>query len=81
MLAEKSGHPVVPVCHNAGEFWPKDSFIKRPGTITLVIGPALNPAGLRASEINAQVEQWITDTYRRITTIDALRQPVQDKPS
>ena len=79
MLAEKSGHPVIPVCHNAGEFWPKDSFIKRPGTITLVIGPALDPSGLRATEINEQVEQWISSTYRRITTIEALRQLDQAK--
>ncbi|MBE0509520.1 MAG: 1-acyl-sn-glycerol-3-phosphate acyltransferase [Chromatiales bacterium] len=80
MLAEKSGHPVLPVCHNAGEFWPKDNFTKRPGTITLVIGPAINPAGLRAKEINEQVEQWINTTYRRITSIEALRQSDQGKP-
>lgn len=68
MLAEKSGHKVVPVCHNAGEFWPKDSFIKRPGTITLVIGEPFDPAGLRSTEINERTEQWISQTYRRITT-------------
>ena len=68
MLAEKSRHPVVPVCHNAGEFWPKDSFIKQPGTITLVIGEPIDTTGLRAGEINERVEQWITSTYRRITT-------------
>ena len=73
MLAEKSGHLVVPVCHNAGEFWPRDSLLKRPGTITLVIGEPIDPAGLRASELNQQVEAWITTTYRRITTRTELR--------
>jgi 1-acyl-sn-glycerol-3-phosphate acyltransferase len=69
MLAEKSGFPVVPVCHNAGEFWPKKGFIKKPGTITLVIGQPVDPHNKRANEINAEVEEWIESTYRRITTL------------
>lgn len=68
MLAEKSGYPVVPVCHNAGEFWPKRGFLKQAGTITLVIGKTIDPQGKRASEINTEVEQWIESTYQRITT-------------
>ncbi len=68
MLAEKSGYPVVPVCHNAGEFWPKRGFVKHPGTITLVIGQPIDPQGKRAGEINAQVEEWIETTYQQITT-------------
>lgn len=69
MLAEKSGFPVVPVCHNAGEFWPKKGFSKKPGTITLVIGQPIDPHGKRANEINAEAEEWIESTYRRITTL------------
>lgn len=69
MLAEKSGYPVLPVCHNAGEFWPKQGFIKKPGTITMVIGPLIHTDGKRASEINGEVEQWIETTYTRITTL------------
>jgi len=69
MLAEKSGHPVVPVCHNAGEFWPKQGFLKKPGTITLVIGEPIDPKGMRANELNARVEEWIESTYQRITTL------------
>lgn len=69
MLAQKSGFPVVPVCHNAGEFWPKQGFIKRPGDITLVIGEAFDPAGMKAAEINSKVEEWIESTYQRITTL------------
>ncbi len=69
MLAQKSGYPVVPVCHNAGEFWPKQGFVKKPGTISLVIGEAFDPAGMKAAEINARVEEWIESTYQRITTL------------
>ncbi len=69
MLAQKSGYPVVPVCHNAGEFWPKQGFVKKPGEITLVIGEPFDPAGMKANEINSRVEQWIESTYQRITTL------------
>lgn len=69
MLAQKSGYPVVPVCHNAGEFWPKQGFVKKPGEITLVIGEPFDPAGMKANEINSQVEEWIESTYQRITTL------------
>ncbi len=69
MLAEKSGFPVVPVCHNAGEFWAKGAFVKRPGTISVVIGPTINPEGKNANTINEETEAWIDSTYQRITTL------------
>lgn len=69
MLAEKSGYPVIPICHNAGEFWSKQGFTKKPGVITLVIGEPFSPQGMKAGEINARVEQWIESTYQRITTL------------
>ncbi len=58
-LATHTGVSVVPVAHNAGELWGKDSFIKRPGTITVSIGAPIDPAGMKASELNARVEEWI----------------------
>jgi 1-acyl-sn-glycerol-3-phosphate acyltransferase len=59
VLAAETGYPVVPVAHNAGYFWPKNQFIKRPGTITVRIGPTINTKGLNATEINALAEDWI----------------------
>ncbi len=61
MLASRSGYPVVPVAHNAGEFWPSKGFIIKPGTVKVVIGPAMQTEGLKATEINEQVEQWIEE--------------------
>src|SRR3569833_2900547 len=58
MLAARSGYPVVPVAHNAGEFWPRRGFIKRPGTIRIVIGPVIDSRGRSAQEINALAEVW-----------------------
>lgn len=68
MLAEKSGFPVVPICHNAGEFWGKGEFVKRPGTIRVVIGQTISVDGKRATQINEEVEEWIESTYLKITT-------------
>ena len=68
MLAEKSGFPVVPICHNAGEFWGKGEFVKRPGTIRVVIGQTIPVEGKRASQINEEAEEWIESTYLKITT-------------
>ena len=68
LLAEKSGYPVVPVAHNAGEYWPRHGFMKKPGTIRVVIGPAISTAGRKATEINALAEQWIESQMQRINT-------------
>lgn len=62
LLAAKSGYPVVPVAHNAGEFWPKRGFLKKPGTIRVVIGKPIATEGRKASDINDEAEQWINST-------------------
>lgn len=67
MLAERSGYPVLPVAHNAGDFWPKRGFIKRPGIIHLVIGPVIESKGRSAAEINAQAEAWIEEKMRTLS--------------
>lgn len=59
LLAEKSGYPVVPVAINSGRFWPRNSFIKKSGTIKIVIGPVIDPKGKDYKEINRLVEEWI----------------------
>ena len=68
MLAEKSAFPVLPVAHNAGEFWPRRGFLKRPGTVTVVIGPLIVTSGRRAAEINALAEAWIEGTMQRLSS-------------
>ncbi len=67
LLAGKAGVPAVPVAHNAGEFWPKNAFVKKPGLITVSIGPAIDPADKTAEEITLIAEQWIEDEMRRIS--------------
>lgn len=67
LLAEKSGFPVIPIAHNAGEFWPRHSFIKWPGNISVVIGPAIDSRGKSADEINKEVYDWIENTMKQIS--------------
>ena len=65
-LAVKTNTPVVPIAHNAGDCWPRGSFLKRPGLITLVFGPPISPEGMTAEELNRTVETWIeTEMSRR----------------
>ena len=58
-LAVKTGTPVVPVAHNAGLCWRRNAFIKRPGTVTVLIGEPISPAGLTPEALSARVEEWI----------------------
>ena len=62
MLEEKSGAQVVPVAHNAGRLWPRNSMIKKPGLITIKIGPVMESKNKTAKEITNNVENWIEKT-------------------
>jgi 1-acyl-sn-glycerol-3-phosphate acyltransferase len=66
-LATRVGCKVVPVAHDAGEFWPRQAFVKRPGTVTLSIGPAFDATGLSEAEVNRRAEEWIEAEMRRIS--------------
>ena len=61
-LAVNADLPVLPIAHNAGMFWPKSGWGKRPGTIRVVIGPAMRAEseGPRAvAELNQRAEDWV----------------------
>ena len=62
MLAKKSGAQVVPIAHNAGRLWPRNSMIKKPGLITIKIGPVMESKNKTAKEITNNVENWIEKT-------------------
>jgi 1-acyl-sn-glycerol-3-phosphate acyltransferase len=66
-LAVNAGALAVPVAHNAGEFWARNAFVKKPGRITVSIGPAIDPNGKTAEEVTALAEQWIEGEMRRIS--------------
>lgn len=66
LLARAAGRPVVPVAHNAGDFWPRRGLLKRPGKIRVVIGPPVPTAGRDPRDINEDVQRWIEATLREI---------------
>lgn len=66
LLATRTGVVIVPIAHNAGECWPRNSFIKKPGLITVSIGPPIATAGLDAEEVNRRVQDWIENEMRRL---------------
>ncbi|MBP6637700.1 MAG: 1-acyl-sn-glycerol-3-phosphate acyltransferase, partial [Sulfuritalea sp.] len=66
-LAVETGTPVVPVALNSGEFWGRNALFKKCGTVTVSIGPAIDPAGLGSGEVLARAETWIEDEMRRIS--------------
>ena len=57
-LATHTKTQVLPVAHNAGDFWPK-GFIKNPGVIQIRIGSPIQTAHLKTEALNHQVENWI----------------------
>lgn len=67
VLAAHSGYPILPVALNAGEFWPRGGFLKRPGTVHVVFGPLIESVGRSPQELNRQVEDWIESTVARIS--------------
>lgn len=65
-LAAATGAPVVPVAHNAGLYWPRNGFLKRPGTVTVRIGPSIDSANRDAATLNALAEQWIEEQQKAL---------------
>lgn len=65
-LAVKTATRVLPVAHNAGELWPRNAWIKRPGLVTVSIGDPIDAGRLTPDELNRRVEEWIEAEVRRI---------------
>ncbi|HBA35236.1 MAG TPA: 1-acyl-sn-glycerol-3-phosphate acyltransferase [Gammaproteobacteria bacterium] len=69
ILAKSLNLPVVPIAHNAGQYWPKHSYIKLPGTITVRVGLPIDTTERSIHEINALTQSWIET---QMTELDKL---------
>lgn len=67
LLATRSGAPILPIAHNAGEFWPRYAFRKRPGCVKVAIGPVIRTQGRDAVSVNNEVQEWIEGRMRVIS--------------
>jgi len=59
-LASGAKATVLPVAHNAGHCWAKNTMVKKAGVITVSIGKPIDCANLKPDAVNSQVEAWIT---------------------
>jgi 1-acyl-sn-glycerol-3-phosphate acyltransferase len=66
-LAIETDAVVVPIAHNSGECWPKNSFLKRPGVITVSIGKPISPRDHTPDSLMQEVENWIESEMRVIS--------------
>jgi len=65
-IAVQAGAKIVPVAHNAGKYWPKKGFLKKPGTIQVVVGKPIDTEGRKPREINQEVEHWINSELQQL---------------
>ena len=66
-LGARTGTPILPIAHNAGEFWGRYAFRKHAGIVKVVIGPVIQTAGRDAADVSAEVEDWIEGRMRLIS--------------
>jgi 1-acyl-sn-glycerol-3-phosphate acyltransferase len=54
--------------HNAGEFWARRGFLKKAGTIRVIIGKPIDPAGKDARVLNDAARAAIEAGLARIAS-------------
>jgi 1-acyl-sn-glycerol-3-phosphate acyltransferase len=59
LLATATGKLVVPLSHNAADFWVRRGILKRPGTIRVIIGEPIESANKDPRQLNDEVRQAI----------------------
>jgi 1-acyl-sn-glycerol-3-phosphate acyltransferase len=81
LLAQAAGSLVVPVAHNSGFHWPRRGLLKMPGTIRVVIGPAIDPKGRDVREVSEEAQAWIEATIIRLQQEGAAGEhPLSPRP-
>ncbi|MGQ9371510.1 lysophospholipid acyltransferase family protein [Azospirillum sp. ST 5-10] len=70
--------PMVPVALNSGLYWPRRSFVKRPGTIVVEILPPITP-GLSRAAVMAELERRLEESSDRLAV--AAGGPATPRPA
>jgi len=66
LLASQAGVKLVPVAHNAGDYWPRRGLVKQPGVVRVRVGPPIEAAGRDPRELNAEVRDWIEGAMQQL---------------
>jgi 1-acyl-sn-glycerol-3-phosphate acyltransferase len=69
MFYERSNCPVVPVVHNAGTFWPRRGFIKKPGRVSVNFLPPI-AAGLSKDEFMDKLNDAFRQEIERMKFLE-----------
>jgi 1-acyl-sn-glycerol-3-phosphate acyltransferase len=67
LLAREAQVPILPVAHNAGDFWPRRGLKKEPGLIRVCIGPPIDPGDRSPRETNVVAQNWVEAKMREIS--------------
>ena len=67
LLATRTGTPILPIAHNAGEVWGRYAFKKQAGVVTVVIGPPIATKDRDVISVNTEVESWIEGQMKIIS--------------
>jgi 1-acyl-sn-glycerol-3-phosphate acyltransferase len=59
LLATAANKFVVPLSHNAGDFWVRRGILKKRGTVRVIIGEAIDATGKDPRRLNEEVKQSI----------------------
>ena len=73
-MAVNAGLPVLPIAHNAGKCWPRDTWIKQPGIIQIVVGAHMyaEGSGPRAiAELNERAYHWVRERQIELGALPA----------
>ena len=65
-LAVAAECPLLVVAHDAGRCWPKDSWLKYSGTITVEISPPIATRGVKVQDVTTQAQLWLKDAMTRL---------------
>lgn len=66
LLAQAAGCLLVPIAHDAGDFWPRRGWRKRAGTVTFRIGAPVDPRGRDPREVNEAIQAWVEGEVARL---------------
>ncbi len=59
VIANELNVPIIPIAHNAGQYWKKNAFIKKSGKIIVKIGNEIYPNGKSPEQIISLVRKQI----------------------
>lgn len=65
-LAHQLKLDVIPVAHNAGFYWQKNSFLRKPGVIDVIIGKSINSKNIDINTLNQKTKNWIEKEMLKI---------------